>query len=61
MALRRLISRTNAARMLDESTRTIDRRIERGELTAYRTGTRSVRLDAAEVEALAVPMEREAV
>jgi excisionase family DNA binding protein len=46
----------DAARRLGQSTQTIRRRIADGTLTAYRVGPRAIRLDTAEVEALAQPV-----
>jgi len=45
-----------AARRLDVSTRTIRRRIADGSLTGYRFGSRLIRVDVAEVDALLSPI-----
>lgn len=50
---RSFITLNAAARRFDCSERTIRRMIANGELTGYRVGKRLVRVDAAEVEALA--------
>lgn len=50
---RTFITLSAAARRFDCSERTIRRMIAAGELTGYRIGKRLVRVDAAEVDALA--------
>lgn len=51
-----LISIDQAAAYLGVTDRTIRNFVSRGQLRAYRVGTRLVRLDAAEVEALLRPI-----
>lgn len=53
---RSLISMSTAAELLGCSTKTIRRRIADGSLTGYRVGPRNLRVDQAEVEALARPI-----
>lgn len=45
-----------AADLLGVSSMTVRRMVARGELTAYRVGPRILRLDADEVDKLAVPV-----
>ncbi len=47
---RRLVSISQAARLVDVSPRTIRRRIADGSLTAYRFGPRVIRVDPNDVE-----------
>ncbi|MDV8000764.1 helix-turn-helix domain-containing protein [Rhodococcus sp. IEGM 1408] len=53
---RRLVSIASAAEVLDVHPKTVRRYISAGRLTAYRLGTRTLRVDAAEVEAFARPI-----
>ncbi len=53
---RQFESLTQAAQRTGLSTRTLRRRIATGELTAYRSGHRIIRLDPADVDRLLVPM-----
>jgi excisionase family DNA binding protein len=59
---RRMLSMAAVAEQFDVSERTIRRWIAAGQLSAYRIGTRTVRLDAAEVDAIVhkVPTTRRA-
>lgn len=53
---RQYIGVTDAADRLDVSPKFIRAQIAAGNLTAYRIGTKILRLDVAEVDALAVPV-----
>lgn len=53
---RTLIPMSTAAERLGCSTKTIRRRIADGSLTGYRVGPKNLRVDLAEVEALARPI-----
>lgn len=53
---RHLISVTEAGNRLGFNEKTIRRYIAAGRLTGYRIGPRALRVDAAEVEALAQPV-----
>jgi excisionase family DNA binding protein len=55
-ARRHLVSLAEAGALLNCSPRTIRRRIAEGELRAYRTGPRLIKIDAADVEALLKPI-----
>lgn len=54
---RQLISVLEAADRLHVSGKTIRRYVAAGRLTAYRVGAKLLRLDAAEVDALARPVQ----
>lgn len=56
MARRHLITLAEAAESLTLDEKTIRRYISSGMLTGYRIGPRVIRVDAAEVEALARPI-----
>lgn len=53
---RTLLTLTDAAEMLGVCTRTIRRYIADGRLTGYRVGPTLLRVDRAEVDALATPI-----
>ena len=53
---RQLVTTETAAGYLDVSTRSVRRYIARGMLRAYRVGPRLIKVDMAEVEALAQPI-----
>lgn len=53
---RRLITLTQAADTLALDERTLRRYVSAGMLTGYRIGPRALRVDEAEVEALATPI-----
>ncbi len=53
---RQFESLTQAAERTGLSTRTLRRRISTGELAAYRSGRRIIRLDPADVDRLLVPI-----
>lgn len=56
VARRQFESLTQAAERTGLSTRTLRRRIASGELTAYRSGRRIIRLDPTDVDRLLVPI-----
>lgn len=56
MAERHLITLAHAADILSLDEKTIRRYVAAGRLIGYRVGPRAIRVDAAEVEALARPI-----
>lgn len=52
----RFMTQQSAAEYADCTVRTIRNFIARGELTGYRLGTRSIRVDRAELDALLTPI-----
>ncbi|MGP5033773.1 excisionase family DNA-binding protein [Brachybacterium alimentarium] len=52
----RYMSQQSAAEYADCTVRTIRNLIARGDLTGYRLGARSIRVDRAELDALLVPI-----
>ncbi|MDH6247548.1 excisionase family DNA-binding protein [Mycobacterium sp. OTB74] len=52
---RRYVTQQQAAEYLGVTVRTIRQKITDGELTAYRSGTRLVRVDLNDVDAMMVP------
>lgn len=53
---RRYISLAEAAGYIDVTERTIRNFIARGDLTGYRVGTRAIRVDVRELEAMLTPI-----
>jgi excisionase family DNA binding protein len=53
---KRLVSVDVAAEYLDMNAKTIRRWVSSGRITGYRVGTKTLRVDLVEVDALAVPV-----